>query len=178
MVYNVSQLLMDPTGSTRSFVLEEPLPGPGGGPDGDAAVSGIVKLLRTHQGLLLTGSLQAQAASVCSRCLGEFRRQTTLELEEEGFATIDPVTGRRMHPPEESEGVLHIDARQQLDLTEVLRQYLLAEEPLKLLCRPDCSGLCPQCGANLNQESCPCSGGPIDPRWGALAALLPNNNQG
>lgn len=175
MVYNVSQLLMDPTGSTRSFVLDEPLPPGGADSAGAGSVSGTVKLLRTHQGLLLTGRLQAQAASVCSRCLGEFPRQTTLELEEEGFATIDPVSGRRMHPPEESEGVLHIDARQQLDLTEVLRQYLVADEPLKLLCRPDCSGLCQQCGANLNQASCPCAAGPIDPRWGALAALLPAN---
>ena len=59
-----------------------------------------------------------------------------------------------------------------LDLSDVLRQYLLTDEPLKVLCREDCLGLCPECGADLNTEKCKCDAPDIDPRWGALAALI------
>ena len=77
-----------------------------------------------------------------------------------------------MAPPDEAEGVLHIDTRQMLDLSDVLRQYLLTSEPLKMLCRDDCQGLCPECGADLNMEKCNCTSTPVDPRWGTLTDLL------
>jgi len=41
--------------------------------------------------------------------------------------------------------------------------------PGRLLCRPDCRGLCPQCGADRNTEPCRCEERTIDPRWAALA---------
>jgi len=44
--------------------------------------------------------------------------------------------------------------------------------PMKLLCREDCQGICPGCGANLNQEACRCGEKPGDPRWEKLRELL------
>ena len=55
-----------------------------------------------------------------------------------------------------------------LDLHEGVRQYILMSEPAKPLCRPDCKGLCPECGNNLNQTTCSCDRTPIDPRLAAL----------
>ncbi len=176
MLYNVSQLLMEPTGSSRRFKLDEPVPA-------DIAalitgrVQGTVRILRTHHGLLLNANVRVGLVDSCARCLVDVARQSTLTLEEECYPTVDPATGRRMFPPDESEGVVHIDTRHTLDLTDVLRQYLLTDEPLKTLCRTDCRGLCQDCGADLNVENCSCQESPVDPRWSALANLISEEGQ-
>ena len=171
MLYNVSQLLMEPIGATRRFQLEGPVSGGSEGL-GEGRAIGSVRLLRTHHGLLVYGVVEVKVAAECGRCLTDFGRSTTVTLEEECYPTVDPSTGRRMAPPDEAEGAVHIDTRQMLDLSDVLRQYLLTSEPLKVLCRDDCRGLCPECGADLNMEKCNCTSTPVDPRWGALADLL------
>ena len=190
MLYNVSQLLMEPTGSTRKFELDDFVavpdsangaPEPGyAGPE-DPAIGravGTVRLLRTHQGLLINATVEVQVTAACARCLASCGRLSTLTLEEECYPTIDPSTGRTMRPPDEAEGVLHIDSRQMLDLSDVLRQYLLTDEPLKILCRRDCRGLCPECGADLNTEKCKCEAYDLDPRWSALAGLMTGDRDG
>ena len=53
-------------------------------------------------------------------------------------------------------------------LEDVLREQVLLALPLKVTCCPDCKGLCPQCGRNLNQEQCGCTRELEDPRWAAL----------
>ena len=175
MLYNVSQLLMEPIGSTRRFSLD----GLASGEATESAIgraNGTVRLLRIHYGLLVIATVEVQASVSWARCLTEFDRKSTVSLEEECYPTVDPSTGSRMYPPDEAEGVVHIDTRQILDLSDVLRQYLLTTEPLKSLCRPDCQGLCPECGTNLNTEKCKCAEFTIDPRWDALAQLLPEGN--
>ena len=57
-----------------------------------------------------------------------------------------------------------------LPLEDVLREQVLLATPVKLVCRDDCRGLCPHCGANLNAEKCDCQQ-PSDPRWAALSDL-------
>lgn len=57
-----------------------------------------------------------------------------------------------------------------LDLTEALREELLLALPRFVECRPDCRGLCPRCGANLNDSPCGCATA-TDPRWDALRTL-------
>ena len=176
MLYNVSQILMEPIGSTRRFQLDEPMAAFDGAPmEGPATdrATGTVRLLRTHHGLLVNATVNLQVTTTCARCLVPCDRLSTLALEEECYPTVDPATGRNMTPPDEADGVVHIDTRQMLDLSDVLRQYLLTDEPLKTLCRSDCLGLCPECGADLNTEKCRCARPAIDPRWGALAELMP-----
>ena len=55
-------------------------------------------------------------------------------------------------------------------LEDVLREQLLLASPVKLVCREDCKGLCPQCGTNLNTATCNCQQ-PGDARWAALSEL-------
>jgi uncharacterized protein len=57
-----------------------------------------------------------------------------------------------------------------LDLTEAVRQYRETALAMQPLCRPDCKGLCPVCGSDLNEGPCNCGAG-TDSRWSALAAL-------
>ena len=94
-----------------------------------------------------------------------------MTLEEEFFPLIDVCTGRLMEVPEESEGE-PIDIDHVLDLTDLLRQCVITDQPMKPLCQSDCQGLCQECGVNLNQEKCTCSDDRRDPRWAALSTLL------
>jgi uncharacterized protein len=59
----------------------------------------------------------------------------------------------------------------ELDIDELAREQLLLALPARQLCREDCKGLCPTCGADLNTQTCHCEQQEIDPRWAALAAL-------
>lgn len=71
----------------------------------------------------------------------------------------------------EGDGCYVIPARTQvLDLTEPLREEVLLAVPQFVECRSDCKGLCPRCGANLNDGPCTCPS-PADPRWDALRTL-------
>jgi uncharacterized protein len=56
-------------------------------------------------------------------------------------------------------------------LEDVVREQVLLSLPSRTLCRPDCKGLCPRCGQNLNQAICNCEAAPADARWNALADL-------
>ena len=155
-------------GSTRRFrmdagPLEELLP--------ETSVAGSVRMLRTHQGVLVNAELEIVSAVTCSRCVGDFDRVSTLHIEEEFFPTIDLHTGRRMTLDEEDEDALRIGEDHLLDLSEVVRQYAISDQPMKPLCQDECLGLCLECGTDLNRSGCACNEAPIDPRWGALAGL-------
>lgn len=58
-----------------------------------------------------------------------------------------------------------------VDLDELVREQILLALPTRSLCREECKGLCPECGANLNAGECDCARKEIDPRWAALADL-------
>lgn len=64
-----------------------------------------------------------------------------------------------------------------IDITEDVRQTVLIAVPLKLLCREDCLGLCPQCGTDLNQGPCDCKPVEMDSRWEKLRALQNRKSQ-
>ena len=168
MQYNVAQLLKEPTGATRRVQVGSESESLEGSP---INYVGSMQFLRTHQGLLVRGQVDAGMRLACSRCLREFVCSSTLDVEEEFFPLLDVTTGRKLTPTDDLEGTI-IDANHVLDLTEVLRQYSIASQPIKPLCQAACSGLCQECGANLNHENCQCSGSAIDPRWEALAALF------
>ncbi len=170
MRYNVAQLLKEPIGSTRSYQLEEAFSGPGRVAD---TARGLVCLLRTHQGVVVNADLEVQVTLTCSRCLSEFTRGSSLAMEVEFFPTVDLHTGHRLLPSEDMEDE-RIDDSHNVDLTDVLRQYVIADLPMKPLCLPDCLGLCQVCGSNRNEKECECkdqSGELAEGTWSQL--LLP-----
>ncbi|MBI2865943.1 MAG: DUF177 domain-containing protein [Chloroflexi bacterium] len=175
MKFNVAQLLKDPVGSTRQYSLTEPLEVPGEDPK---PVSGTVLLLRTNRGVLVRGPVTTWVACVCSRCLSLYSQEIHADLEEEFFPTIDVNSGTPVPLPLGEEELFIIDEHHILDLTEALRQQSLLALPMKPLCRPDCAGLCPTCGQNLNLELCQCSNSPHAPRWAALRDLAKGQNPG
>ena len=169
MHYNLAQLLMEPIGSTRDYDVDESFTGPEGGTD---RAQGWVRVIRTHQGVLVRANLETQVRLTCSRCVNRFEYSSLLTMEEESFPTLDPVTGRKTEPLEENEGDIYLDDQHVLDMSEVIRQYVLTGIPIKPLCRKECPGLCPGCGINLNEGKCKCKAVPEDSRWESLAELL------
>ena len=111
--------------------------------------------------LRLRARVTARARSRCHRCLGEFERSVDtgfqVVLQRGGASTDDDV-------------VVIAETALEYNLMPQVREALILEEPIRLLCRPDCRGLCPQCGQDRNRGDCGCVPAP-DPRWEALQRL-------
>ncbi|MBB5058366.1 uncharacterized protein HDF16_003080 [Granulicella aggregans] len=84
-------------------------------------------------------------------------------------ASADAVSGERAITVDETEIGYYEESG--LLLEDVVREQVLLSLPNRTLCTPDCKGLCPSCGQNLNSASCNCEKAPADPRWNALAGL-------
>lgn len=137
---------------------------------------GSAHMLRTDRGLLATVRARGRIRGACTRCLAAVQSPVQVDFQEEFIPVVDPVSGARISAAEAEDSFV-IDADQMLDLGEALRQYALMSSPSKALCRPHCAGLCPTCGANLNEGPCSCRS-PSDERWRALSALKSENREG
>jgi uncharacterized protein len=172
MEFNVAQLLREGVGATRRVQISGELrdidelnPGP-------VSVSGNATLVRIPSGILAMGTAEARVAVACRRCLEVFESDVTIGFEEEFVPSIDVVTGLALDTSEAESADLVIDPHHILDLAEVLRQYIVMGISDLDICRPDCRGLCPICGQNLNVGTCNCQTVRIDPRLAVLAKLL------
>ena len=172
MHFNVSQLMMEPSGSTRAYEVDEDVTL--AHEDNVKRVSGAVKLLRTDRGVWLSARLDSEAVCSCSRCLEEFRQPVQMSIEEECFSgeetgVADEGAGTNVVAVGEERAT--IDRQHILDLDEAIRQYFTLSTPMKPVCRDDCRGICTNCGTDLNESSCRCDETLVDPRWGPLQEL-------
>ncbi|MEN6480109.1 MAG: DUF177 domain-containing protein [Anaerolineales bacterium] len=177
LAFNVAQLLKEGVGATRHHPLAGELYDLDEANPGHRPVDGYIDLVRTPKGVLVQGRANLVAQATCRRCLVNYARALELEVEEEYVATIDVVTGYRIELEDDDEPELQIDEHHILDTREVLRQYAVAALTEWGLCRPDCKGLCPTCGVDLNVETCHCHLVKVDPRLAALAGLLGTQDQ-
>lgn len=165
--FNVAQLLKSPVGKTRHYDVEAAVPSVAGQATLTGPAKGDVLFTRTRQGVLVQGRFQTEADLVCDRCLNAFRQPIEFEIEEEYVPTIDVNTGKWLQL-EETDPALLINEHHILDLEEVMRQAIVLALPMHPVCRPDCAGLCPGCGKDLNEGTCECEPPEPDPRWEAL----------
>ncbi len=169
LLFNVVTLLQEPVSSTRSYDIDDVLLIDGG----EQRVVGQVRFDRTPRGILVRAKLTGEAAGQCSRCLRSTSFPVDLTIEEEFIPTIDITTGVRVDAPEDEPDPYRINTHHELDLREPIVQYWAMALPMAPLCREDCPGLCPSCGAELAGGH-QCSEPPIDPRWSKLAQLSEN----
>lgn len=168
MLFNVSGLIQEGIGATRRHEVEGFLESEAGAPE---PVSGNVELLRTKAGVLVRASLSLAVQETCSRCLQPLQEAVAIAFEEEFQTTVDLQNGEAQDEDLDESAFL-IDQNHMLDLSEAVRQYREASALMQPLCRPDCLGLCHECGMDLNAGQCECRSGPIDTRWAALSGLL------
>lgn len=109
-----------------------------------------------------SGQIEGEAESPCRRCLAPARtrvRESVHLIFTEGDAEAEDADMYRLPP--------HAAA---IDLRPAVREQWLLAVPAYVLCREECAGFCPHCGADLNLTSCDCASAP-DSRWDALRAL-------
>ncbi len=164
MLFNVSQLLREPTGASRNYVL-----------DPDAPVHrGAVELVRVPGGVLARCEADVLIEAECSRCLAPFAYPAHIAFDEVYVQQYDVATGAKLPPPEEADAFT-IGASHVIDISEAVRQYYETAAAMQPLCRPDCPGICSECGQDLSIAACTCDRAPLDSRWAALAALQRSN---
>jgi uncharacterized protein len=138
---------------------------------GPAAVQASMHLARSGRGVLISGSFRGGVALVCSRCLEQFpfHSQDHFEVYCEAAAQ-----GQSEEEHELTNDELDVTYLEQgrINTDSLLRENILLSLPVQPLCREDCRGLCPRCGANLNQSACNCPEAHVDPRLQALRKLL------
>jgi uncharacterized protein len=163
MHINVAQLLKEPIGSSRSLQIDESI-----GTDDINSVKGEITLIRTNRGIIVKAEMTASVTGICSRCLKPIDYEVKYDFNEECLPIVSISEG--LSSPEQTDNI-NIDENHMLDLSEVIRQYTLLAMPVKPLCRPDCAGICPSCGHNLNQGPCQCPSHAHDQRWSKLIHL-------
>ena len=123
--------------------------------------SGTASFDRTQQGLLLQGDFAATVDLECVRCLETFSQPLKWS-----FSDLYAFDKRNM-----TDSGLLVPENAQMDLEPLLREYALLEFPISPVCKPDCKGLCPVCGENLNHADCGHQLEPASP-FAALKDLL------
>ena len=127
-----------------------------------------VRLRASYAGtgeVVVRGRVRGRLAQECRRCL----RPVMEEFDDE--LTLVFVSDASGEDTDEGDAFVFDPVRGSLDLGDAVREEVtLAMNPY-VVCDPACRGLCPRCGANLNEGSCDCAEKEVDPRWEALRAL-------
>ena len=113
--------------------------------------------------LVMTGSVRTTIHGTCDRCASEFSRDEDIPIDVVLVAEL-------ANEENEDEWVFPLEG-DSADLEDIVRTVFVLNLDSKLLCKPDCKGLCCGCGKNLNEESCSCQK-ELDPRFAALKQLL------
>jgi DUF177 domain-containing protein len=113
----------------------------------------------THGGWALRLRFEASMSGPCMRCLEPAAPSFAVDARE----VEQPGGGEELTSPYVDEG--------ELDLAGWARDALALTLPPQLTCRPECAGLCPQCGANLNEDPGHAHEREPDPRWAKLSEL-------
>jgi uncharacterized protein len=136
---------------------------------GQVTVEAILQ--KTGRQIALKAKIRAQGTFTCDRCTAPFDLKLTPEYRM--FYVADGGDVGSLDPSE----VQTIPAGLPIiDLTDDVRQTVLLSVPLKLLCRNDCRGLCPDCGTDLNTGTCSCTTEKADSRWDDLRGLQADSN--
>lgn len=127
-------------------------------------LKGVINFTRVANGILAQGNLNAGVATECTRCLEPFFAPVVVDFE--GLIAL---AGAPLSP----ERPVRVTEDGWADLAPLIREHLWLALPSGPVCSPKCSGLCPECGGNIDRGECACGEkGPIDPRWAVLQTLL------
>jgi uncharacterized protein len=187
MEFNVAQLLKQPIGAIREYEVEEDIEGLDPGLVPLTPLTGEVKLLRTHSGILARCVFQVLLEVICNRCLEPVERHVEGSFEESFRPLTDVLTGRFISPKEFegqeeelTDSALLIDDHHIMDMTEVLRQNIWLSMPMYPGCAWRDPENCPNFAQRLEEielvhedlKGEPFAGTEgVDPRWAALLAL-------
>ena len=169
--YNVASLLRATPGTERRYPIEKLEMEIADDLKLAQPIEGEVRLSRTGRSIMARAHLTTAIDGYCSRCVQPVVAPIDVDIEEEALPSIDIDSGLPVDQDAEPDA-LRLDDHHELDLGQPIREAISLAEPISMLCRPDCRGLCLVCGADLNtvidhhhDEE------PVDPRLAALADL-------
>lgn len=168
MQYRLLGQLKGPGGYVQCDI-NAPVPA-GTGMEWRGPVRGTIELERSGEVCTARGQLAATVVIPCSRCALPHAVPLLAQVEER--VVLEQIDEPASFWEEEAEEPIPILSGEALDLSELVRQALILAVPPRSLCRPDCRGLCPECGADRNREECSCAVRRTDPRLEALRKLL------
>ncbi len=128
----------------------------------DSPIDLDLRMESVSEGVLVSGLAVVRLEGECSRCLIPLAEALDVDIQEL-FVYEDQSVADDDEDLARMQGEL-------LDLEPVLRDAVVLDLPFTPLCREDCAGLCPECGANLNDEPDHTHGPAVDARWGALSS--------
>jgi len=173
MFLDIKQLELHPLEFEEEFQADVIDLGGEGRQLGPLKASGRAELVEEHHGkhqvikdIRLRGRLSARLELQCARCLEAVPQDVKREFELL-YRPLGADAGRDELSVTDAEAEIGYYQGDGILLEDVLREQVLLALPLKVTCREECKGLCPQCGKNLNQEQCSCSTQLEDPRWAA-----------
>ncbi len=129
----------------------------------DKPLSITGRILNTGKSLMLRAVCKGAAATQCARCAKDITVPVEFTVDEilvqdDGSVSVD------------DEAILFSGTS--IDIDDIAASNFLVNIEGKYLCSEDCRGLCPNCGADLNEGDCGCTGNDIDPGWAVLADMI------
>lgn len=118
------------------------------------------EVTRAHSGTVFGLAFTARLHGPCHRCLGDAVLDVPIHVRE-----------YQAESPDDEELATPYLVDDQLDVSAMARDAVALALPDKILCRPDCAGICAECGKSLNDEPHEHEVAGTDPRWAALDAL-------
>ena len=173
LLFNLAGLLGEAPGAFRDLAFEGVTIDLGEGLVQAEPMAGTAHVARTNRGLLVTGHVGTTLADTCGRCLVPVRVPLGLDLDEEFLPSLDIGTGKPLDRSVEPD-VPRLSDHHEMDLEMLVREAIQLAAPIVPLCRPDCLGLCPLCGADRNLGPHAHADGTIDPRLEALREFHPD----
>jgi uncharacterized protein len=143
------------------------------GPEEISLVSPVkahLELTKAHSEVIVVGNVSAEVELECSRCLKKFRHIMSVPIDVVYHPMEDIGTDR--HELKDDEMDMGFYQGEELDLKELIREQIMLNIQMKPLCDENCRGICPQCGTDLNTDTCSCETKKIDSRLEVLKRLL------
>ena len=131
------------------------------------------KIRRSGQSFLIQGQVRTTLKVRCGRCLKEFPYPVSSRFD----LTLHPLEGTAFEEEvvlTEEDMASHFFEGGELHLSEIACEQVFLEIPPQPLCDPECKGLCPVCGKDLNISSCACRQEPLESGFSALKKLKLN----
>lgn len=112
-------------------------------------------LTNAGEGILASGMVRAHVLGTCDRCLEDAEFDVASEVDE--YFLFEAPAEEELSDDEDEVDFSLVDEDHTIDVSEPIMVAILMETPFVVLCREDCKGLCPTCGANLNEGDCGCA---------------------
>jgi uncharacterized protein len=139
-----------------------------GGAEKNASVK--LRVMKFGNRVLVEGKAGMTASLSCSRCLEDFSHLLEMDFSDEYLPDEETAEGSE-HELSKEELNISCYSNDEIDLKELIKEQMLLVVPFKRLCKPDCKGLCPECGKDLNAGTCNCTKVTADPRLAKLGEL-------